>query len=344
MNYKLIFTLVIIFLVTIFEFYLRGVVWLLSFFVSLWTYAILLYFFHIIWKKMIKKEILDFQVYMLKFLYSVSWILLLFFLIIGWFSFTINQFFPAKMPEYTLSNGQKTVKFQAMVHIWQKQYYDTIMNNLKKFKEEGWVYFFEWVRWWTEESMDKFNKAIGIKFEDDLYKNYWKLYWVTFQNTKDFLGIVNDKDFNVDLNVDEIMSLYDKKINSSWVESKYDNAVYDVSSEVVNLLSQLNDRELKLLVYINQSILNFLMNNDSMLRSMADTFSNKDLFEVILDERNKVVSDTIIKSEYDKIYITYGLMHFKWIYELLKQSDPNWKVIDVKYLYPIKSKWQIKRG
>jgi hypothetical protein len=78
------------------------------------------------------------------------------------------------------------------------------------------------------------------------------------------------------------------------------------------------------------------MNNDSILESMSNTFADKELFEVILWERNKVLVNAIETSKYDKIFITYWLLHFKWVYEFLKESDNNWEIIETKYLYPIK--------
>jgi hypothetical protein len=55
-----------------------------------------------------------------------------------------------------------------------------------------------------------------------------------------------------------------------------------------------------------------------------------------LAERNKVLVDAIETSEYDKVFITYWLLHFKWVYELLKANDSNWEIIETKHLYPIK--------
>jgi hypothetical protein len=40
------------------------------------------------------------------------------------------------MPEITISNGEKTVVFQAMSHIGTQDFYDTIKENIKKKKEE----------------------------------------------------------------------------------------------------------------------------------------------------------------------------------------------------------------
>ncbi len=53
---------------------------------------------------------------------------------------------------------------------------------------------------------------------------------------------------------------------------------------------------------------------------------NTDLFEVILQDRNIHLANEIEKTKHKKIIITYGLMHFKWTLDLLKQQDPNWKI------------------
>jgi hypothetical protein len=78
------------------------------------------------------------------------------------------------------------------------------------------------------------------------------------------------------------------------------------------------------------------MNYKSILTNMANTFHNKEFFEVILWERNKVLVDAIENSKYEQIFVTYWLIHFDWVYELLKEKDPNREIIEVKNLYPIK--------
>jgi len=242
------------------------------------------------------------------------------------------------MPEYTISNWEKTVKFQAMSHIWTQSFYDNVRLNLKKYKEDNWVYFFEWVKPWTKENLDKFNNAIWIKFDKDLYKNFSKLYWVVNQDNQYFMWLVNNNDFNVDINMDQIVELYEKKLNSKENNKKYKNKLpVDANKVIIETLSQLNNKELKILVYINQAILNFIIWSDNTQTFLTENFANKDLFEVILWERNKVIANSIINSEYNKIYMTYWLLHFKWVLKLLQKNDKRWKIIWTKNLYPIKN-------
>jgi hypothetical protein len=55
-----------------------------------------------------------------------------------------------------------------------------------------------------------------------------------------------------------------------------------------------------------------------------------------LGERNKVLANEIKDSEYDKIFVTYWLLHFKGVYEILKNEDSRWKIIEIKNLYPMR--------
>ena len=158
-------------------------------------------------------------------------------------------------------------------------------------------------------------------------------------DNREFLWLVNTLDFNVDLNMNQIIDLYDKKISAktnSW--KVYESKVpIDANKIIIEALSELNEKELKILVYVNQAILNFIIWSESTQDFLTQNFSNTDLFDVILDKRNEVLSSEIIESEYNNIYITYWLLHFNWVLKLLQENDSNWKIVSTKNLYPIKN-------
>ena len=336
MNYKNLITYIILWVFWIIIFYINWIVWVLEFTLLLITYTVIFYFLHILWSKLRKKTQLSSNDFINYFLYRIS-ILLLFFTTLIWtLAYISNNIYPAVMPEYTISNWEKIVKFQTMSHIATKDFYNQVKNNLINAKKEWYVYFFEWVKSWTKENHEKFNQAIWIKFDKNLYKNFSKLYWVVNQDNSLFLGLVNDLDFNVDINIDQIMKLYDKKIQNNPNQNQQTKIPIDANKKIIDTLSKLNDKELQILVYINQAILNFLIWSDKIQEILTNNFANKQLFEVILWERNKVIANEIINSKYKKIYATYWLLHFKWILKLLQKNDPNWKIVSVKYLYPIK--------
>lgn len=331
MNKKNIFTYSILIILLSISFYFNSIKWIISFIASLTIYFSIFYLFHIIWKKIKWAEITKWNKYLLNFLYKVFLLIIILFVILWSFTYYNNEINPANMPEYTISNWEKKVVFQAMSHIWTNEFYSSITSNLIKSKNEWFVYFYEWVKPWKPENLEKFNKAIWIKFDPELYENFSKLYWVWNQDQSKFIWLVNNLDFNIDLNMDQIIEEYEK--NPSKNEST--SLPMDANKEIVNSLAWLNQRELNVLVYLNQAILNFIIKSDGLKDAITNNFSNKELFNVILGKRNEILAEWIIESEYNKIYTTYWLLHFKWVLELLQENDSNWKIIDFNNYYPI---------
>lgn len=299
-------------------------------------YSIIAYIIYFVWKFFRKKDDLWFDDFLKLFIYKVCVILYTVVIIIWGFAYYSNEISPAKMPEYTISNWKKVVVFQAMSHIAKQDFYDKVRDNIRTFKSASWVYFYEWVKPGSKESSQKFDKALWINFTPDLYKYMSRLYWLNFQNNNDFLMLVNNLDFNVDLNLDEIVKIYEEKVKVSNVKPQENTEIVNVSEQLLNQLNNLNDKELKILVYLDQAIMNTVIKNDKYAKGLLKNLWNQNLFDVILDERNNNLTKAIINSKYDKIYITYWLLHFEWILNLLQENDKNWKIIKTKYLYPIK--------
>lgn len=306
-------------------------------------YMMLFYTFSYIWRSL--KGVATFHIidYIHYFIYKITILISIITLILAGLFFYSNTINPATMNQYTLSNGKKEVIFQEMIHIGRQNFYDNVVQDIYKYKQNNWVLFFEWVRPWSETSQKQFNKALGVEFDKDLYKNFSKLYGLVFQNNQDFLWKYNNLDFNIDTDLDTVMEQYNKKILSQKISHKNSKETHievplDLSAQIINTLSSLTPRQLQILIYMNQGILNFLVQSDSTKKLLQDNFANETLFEIILHERNKIVIQEIIDSEYDKIFVIYGQLHFQWIFEWLKQNDNNWKIISTKKYYPITSK------
>ncbi len=62
---------------------------------------------------------------------------------IGGFSAYQNEIDPAKLPEYVISNGEKTVRFRAMAHIASEAFYDAVKADIAQARSEGFVLFYE---------------------------------------------------------------------------------------------------------------------------------------------------------------------------------------------------------
>ena len=177
--------------------YLSWFWWVIWTTISLSIYWLIAYIIVLFWKKIRKKPMLWWKDFSIKFMSSIGFSTLIICIIIGWFTYYTNEISPAKMPTYYLTNGEKQLIFQSMSHIGTKNFYDSVIENIREAKQEGYVLYYEWVRPWTVENIEKFNTAIGIEFDEDLYKNFSKLYWVVNQNNDDLLWIENNEDFNL---------------------------------------------------------------------------------------------------------------------------------------------------
>jgi len=216
MKFKNIIYYISLILVSIFSLYISWIFALWYMFLSIFVYGNIFFIFHIIWRKLKKKQIEIYYKYLFNFAQKVSFAFVLIFIILWSFTYYQNKLNPAQMPEITFSNWEKTVVFQAMSHIWADSFYKQVQSNLIEAKKDWFVYFFEWVKSGTKENHNSFNEAIWIDFNKDLYKNFSKLYGVSHQDNSMFLWLVNSLDFNIDIGIDEIIKLYKQKKIEKW--------------------------------------------------------------------------------------------------------------------------------
>lgn len=276
---------------------------------------------------------------MLYFYHRIAVFMLIVFSIFFALFYYENSISPAKLPEFTISDGKKIVKFQGMAHIWSDDFYGKIRNNVIAYKKDWFVLFFEWVKPGSDVNNEKFNKMLGINFSKKTYIDLSKLYWLRAQNNQDFLWLVNNQDFNIDTNIDEIVSMYEAKYG---VVDKMQNQVikqetpFDVEKYVAEIVSTFNDREMKILIYVNRAIMNFIVKSQAIQDFALEKTGSKNVFDIILNNRNKILATEIQNSEHKKMYVLYGLLHFKWVFDILQKSDPNWQIVSVKYYYPVR--------
>jgi len=314
------------------------------------AYFFVVYLVYWIVKTGLQKEAIKISHFFILYVYKLS-VFLSFFLVVCWgFIYYQNDLNPAKMPLYTLSNWEKTIRFQAMSHIAQESFYEGVQKSIAQAKNDGYVLFYEWVRPGSSKNEKIFQEALGVKISPDLYEQFSNIYGVSHQKNDDFLNIRNDLDFNIDLNINTIVSLYLKKL------SPEDRSKYDTPPETLSLLgkkrqeisddsdtaeklfqeiSQLDEQQLKIVRYINKSFLNFIIKHDSLRNFIISKLNIDDIFTVILDDRNEHIVAWISSSKYSEIFAMYGLMHFDGILWSLQDKDPSWEIIETSYSYPI---------
>lgn len=341
MTKKQILILLLLTLIYIWYFYISWIYWVINLSISLFLYSIFLYIFYALYKKIKDKSFLflsleNFNNFLNLFLQRVVTLFLLLIVLLWSFSYYNNEINPAKIPIYEISNWEKTVVFHGMSHIWTTDFYKKVAENIKSLKSIWYVLYFEWVKSGKKENNENFDKALWIKFDEKTYDSFSKLYGLVNQDNRLFLDLVNDKDYNIDISIDEIMSKYDYLKTQKQISNRQYSEPIDVNEIVSKELELLNEKELTLLRYVNKSFINFILKSENIQSTIQNNFANKELFEVILDERNKVIADKIINSSDDKIVATYWVLHFKWILEILKQNDIRWTIKKIDYLNPCK--------
>lgn len=310
-------------------FYVSGIEILLWFWTTLLLYSVALFLIYAGWKFIYWREQSHFFLFFIVFLYRISVLITILVILVGWFALYHNELRPAYFPLYTLSNWEKTLKFQTVSHIASPSFYFAIRNSILDAKNDDYVLFFEWVRPGSEENSQAFNEALGINFSDTLYENFSRLYGVVAQDNLIFLWLGDTPDINVDLDIDTIMELYRAK--QVWIERDTSlSEVLEVDDEIILLLSKLGERELLVLQYINQAMLNFFMKNDWLQWQILER-SGIDIFAVILWERDRYIANFIHENDFDKIFALYGKLHFEWILKELRLRDMRWQITDVRY-------------
>lgn len=260
---------------------------------------------------------------------------------IGAFSVYENEIDPAKLPEYVITNGEKTVRFRTMSHIASESFYKGVSADLSEARKQGYVLFYEGVRPGSPENAKKFDALMGFKFDKNLYAAMSKLYGLVPQDTASIVGTFQPKDRNVDVSVDEIVANYEKRRGAVSGEplpvtaSGADAFASDFSKEIALYADELTARELGVVRYLNRAIMSLVIKNRDASNAAFAGLGKEDLFSAILQDRDKVVVDALVSTEEKKIFVTYGLLHFDGVFDLLQDRDPRWRIVEpITYRYP----------
>jgi hypothetical protein len=152
------------------------------------------------------------------------------------------------------------------------------------------------------------------------------------QDNSAFLWIVDNKDYNIDLSIDDLVAIYYEK---KW---EYPSAPGEVlgqdlsnTSDIVEAsLARLNPRELAIMRYVNQAIMNIIIKHESLRNAILSGLGREDIFWVILDDRNEFLVQNILARPEENIIVLYGLMHFSGVFELLQEQDSKWQITNTQ--------------
>lgn len=198
-----------------------------------------------------------------------------------------------KIESVDFASDDKKIHFIDMIHLGQQEFYDNVAQEVKKYKEDGYVLFYEWIDYETADTLTlrKTKKIVGMipsKKGYNLMIERIEVEGVVFQENEQFMNQVNSLDFNVDITPQELIQ-------------EYENRHREV---------QLSNEDLQVPLYGD-----FNFNNE------------KSVMDIILNHRNKILAERIQNSKYDKIIVMYGADHQKGVLEELQKIDSSWKKV-----------------
>lgn len=247
-------------------------------------------------------------------------VLSLFFIVSGVVSYWAGLFKPITVNKYVLTNGTKTVVFQEMRHIGTGNFYKRVDDDIKYYRNQGYVFGYEGIFF------------IGGR---EMYVDEKIDYTQPYMEQPTVLGGLHNDDVNLDLNWLAISNSIEKKMKV--VNNQNQNTVGYVSQTLNDIPMIKNEQKMS---KRGINLVDYTANNLMRIRYFENLSNNYNfdihriLFSehpieksVIIDDRNKIVADFIKEERRDRILINYGAEHFDGIFKLLKTYDDNWKIV-----------------
>ncbi len=260
-----------------------------------------------------------------------------------WAAIIINSTIPVTLPTVTLTDGEKIVIYQGMMHIGSENYYKSIIFDMVAAGDD-FVFFYEGITDGSDESEARFNNIMGLggpsESINDSYISTSRICDLSFQG-EFFWVFIDDmvenseQHINMDVSVDEMIKEWDRLLigHPDYAATEPPppapadpSVAYESSSSSDNFYTYLSSGQKRFISRFCQATISIAYVN------RGDGTDQDPFFrDVIVDFRDRHLADGIINSDADKIFITYGSAHFPGVYAYLKADDPNWEITNVRW-------------
>lgn len=247
---------------------------------------------------------------------------------------------PMTVPQATLSNGSKTVVFQGMAHIGSESFYKGVVYDLEQALADGYVLYYEGVRS-SPDGEAWFKQKLGGG--GDLNSNYQLLSDVCgLKFQLDYFGLLvpdmtarPERHIAADVTTADMMHEYQRLMDTdpafAAAQTPAEAKASDTSSsaniaQLVGWLQQGTPQLRKLAGTVCRGFLSMELG----AKSAPDPMD-----KVLLDFRNKALSERILGDTNQKIYITYGAGHLPGLLAMLQASDPSWAMKSLTWMRPV---------
>lgn len=167
----------------------------------------------------------------------------------------------------------KDIIYISVHHVGVEEYFDNIAKIISDYKKSGYVLFYEYINFIDIEleEQKKIRKMFGVYPSKEGYEyivpDDHKL---TVQNNKEFLGIENNKDYNIDFTAERLISEYEKEFGEIMFNEE------DTKPIPLPIKSKLTESNVS---------------------------------EIVVNLRTKYLANRIKNSIHDKIIVLYGTRH-----------------------------------
>lgn len=247
---------------------------------------------------------------------------------------------PPLLPRAVLTNGDKTLVFQGMMHIGTERFYKQVVYDLEQALADGYVLYYEGVqpnpkgdKWFSDTlagggdlsaNYTALSKLCGLKFQSD----YFKLLEADKREHPERHVIGDVDSWQMQQEYERLKRVdpeFAAKIDAEIAAKNADTGTGPMSNPV-SALNQLTDGQLKLMGYFCRD------QASNVIRKEGEPTQLK---KVILNFRNRELVNQIVSDPNDKIYVTYGAEHLRGIIPLLQKADPRWRVQSVTWSSPV---------
>lgn len=237
-----------------------------------------------------------------------------------------------ELPRVEISNGEKTIVFQGMIHVGNKQFFNTVTYDAHKALDAGYKIFYEHIKPSNPDADNWFaTTAVGHTLNDE-YKAMAKVCDINFQ--PNYFQLIPDKQeqnpeqyLNADVDTAQLKSEFDRLMqndNAFAFSVKLDadkstrSFLMDYVDDLVTTIKRYTEGQPKVANIICAGTFAILLDTDRL--------SEGPLNKLILNIRNKHLADAILTDASSKNYVIYGAAHLPGLLALLREADPRWDV------------------
>ncbi|MFT6340046.1 MAG: hypothetical protein ACJASW_001211 [Polaribacter sp.] len=245
---------------------------------------------------------------------------------------------PPLLPNVVLTNGEKTVVFQGMVHVGMESFFKSVVYDLESAMQSGYRLYYEGIQSSPGEGDDWYN--VNQAGGGDLAEHFKALAdacGVTFQ--MDYFSLMEEsarrnpgRHVVADVTTLDMKQEYQRLIMN---DPEFDERMRrrgklptprppNLVDRLLDWHGQANDSQRELIGVLCRGFISIALDEDNI--------RDRDLDKVVLDFRNRKLVERLLADPANKIYITYGAAHLPGVVTLLREQDPDWQILSVKWV------------